>query len=148
MSGRLVAMMSLVRPSESKPSIWFNNYGTPISLWFNLCGEDSYLHKRPLNLTIRTRALREPATANGVYFVHEDDARLVVARVAEHLTHDARGLADVLVDDRGGDYLEEVGLERRGDGAREEGLACAWGPVEEDALGGLDADSGEEFGVH
>ena len=48
---------------------------------------------------------REPASADGVDFIHEDDAGLMVAC----------GLADVLVDDGGGDHLEEVGLKRRSD---------------------------------
>ena len=39
------------------------------------------------------------------YLVHKDDAGLVLARVAKHLADDARGLADVLVDDGGGQHL-------------------------------------------
>jgi hypothetical protein len=46
---------------------------------------------------------REPASANGVDFVHEDDTGLMVAR----------GLTDVLVDNGRGDHLEEVGLKCR-----------------------------------
>ena len=71
----------------------------------------------------------------------------MVARVAEHLAYHARRLADVLVYDGGGDHLEEVGLERRCDGAREEGFARSGRTVEEDAFGGLDADALEELGI-
>ena len=71
----------------------------------------------------------------------------MVARVAEHLAHHARGLANVLVHDGGGDHLEEVGLERRGDGAREQRFACSGRAVEEDAFGGLDADALKELGA-
>ena len=105
------------------------------------------LHQRTLDLAIRAGALGEPASADGVDFVHEDDAGLVVARVAEHLAHHARGLADVLVHDGGGDHLEEVGLERRGDGAREQRFACSGRAVEEHTFGGLDADALKELGV-
>ena len=44
-------------------------------------------------------------SADGINFVHEDDAGLVVAC----------GLANILVDDGGGDHLEEVGLKCRSD---------------------------------
>jgi len=71
----------------------------------------------------------------------------VVARVAEHLAHDARRLADVLVHYGGGDHLEEVGLERRGDRAREQRLARPWWAVEEHAFWGFDADALEELRV-
>ena len=73
------------------------------------------LHQRALDLAIRAGALGEPSSANGVDLVHEDDAGLVVARITEHLAHYACRLADVLVDDGGGDDLEEVGVERRRD---------------------------------
>lgn len=71
----------------------------------------------------------------------------MVARVAEHLAHHARRLADVLVHDRGRDNLEEVRLQCRSDGAREEGFAGSGRAVEEHAFGRLDADALEEFGV-
>ena len=84
---------------------------------------------------------------NVVYLVHEDDARLVVPRVPKHLPDQPRRLADVLVDDRRRDDLQEVGVHVCGDRAREERLSRARGPVEEDALGRLDADALEELGV-
>ena len=154
MSGRLVAMMSFVRPRESKPSIWFKScLPTTTSQSLKKLGSavaflvGRYLHQRALDLAVRAGALREPASADGVDFVHEDDAGFVVARVAEHLAHHARGLADVLVHDGGGDHLEKVGLERRGDGAREQRFARSGWAVEEHAFGGLDADALEELGI-
>ena len=53
-------------------------------------------------------ALREPTTTDGTDLVHEDDAWRVLTRIVKHLTHDARRLADVLVDDRGGDGLWDI----------------------------------------
>ena len=103
------------------------------------------LHQRALDLTVRAGALGEPAPADGVDLVHEDDAGLVVARIAEHLAHHARRLADVLVHDGGGDHLEEVGLERRSDRAGEQRLARPGRAVEEHAFRGLDADALEEL---
>ena len=44
--------------------------------------------------------------------------------VAEHLADEARGLADVLVHDGGGDDLEEVGVDVARDRARQQRLAC------------------------
>ena len=71
----------------------------------------------------------------------------MVARVAEHLADEARGLADVLVDDGGGDDLEEGRVDVVGDRAREQRLARPWRAVEEHALGRLDADALEELRV-
>ena len=71
----------------------------------------------------------------------------MLARVAEHLAYDARGLADVLVDDRARDDLEEVRVERRRDRAGEQRLARPGGAVQQHALGRLDADAEEELGV-
>ena len=61
------------------------------------------LHQRALDLAIRRRSFGEAAAADGVDLVHEDDARLVLLGVAEHLADQAGGLADVLVNDGGGD---------------------------------------------
>lgn len=57
------------------------------------------LHERPLDLAVSAGALREPAAADRVYLVHEDDARLVLLRVAEHLADQARGFADIFIYD-------------------------------------------------
>lgn len=81
------------------------------------------LHQRPLDLAVGRRALAEAAPADRVDLVHEDDARLVLLGVAEHLADQAGRLANVLVDDGGCDDLEEVGRERGGDSLGEERLA-------------------------
>jgi hypothetical protein len=78
------------------PSIRFSSplsrsqHRTPLFFFF-CCyiGEDvkavelvQQLHQRALDLAVRRRALREAAAANGINLVHEDDAGLVVARIA------------------------------------------------------------------
>ena len=105
------------------------------------------LHKCALDLAVRAGALGKPSPADGVDFVHEDDARLVLARIAEHLAHHARRLADVLVDNGGRDDFEEVGLERCGDRTREQRLSRSGGPIKQHTLGWRDADALEELGI-
>ena len=107
----------------------------------------AYLHECPLNFSVSTGSLRKPPSTNSINLIHEDDARFVFARVPEHLTHHARRLADVLVDDRTGHDLEEVGVERGCDCTREQGLARSRRTVEEHALWRLDTHSEEELGV-
>ena len=94
-------------------------------------------HQGALNLAVGAGTLREAAAADGVDLVHEDDAGLVVLGEAEHLSDDAGGLADVLVDDGGRHYLEEGAVDVGRQGAGQEGLAGAGRSVQEDALGGL-----------
>ena len=45
------------------------------------------LHQCALDLMVHAGALREPAPANGINLIYEDDAGLVVTHIAEHLTH-------------------------------------------------------------
>jgi hypothetical protein len=71
----------------------------------------------------------------------------MVACIAEHLTHHACRLADVFVDDSGGDHFEKVGLEGSGDCAGEQRLACPGRAVEKYTFWGRDADALEEFGI-
>ena len=71
----------------------------------------------------------------------------MVACIAEHLAHHARRLADVLVYDGGGDYLEEIGLEGCSDCAGEERLACSGRTIEEHAFRGLDANALKKLGI-
>ncbi len=59
----------------------------------------AYLHECSLDLSVCRRSLRKSSAANGVDFVHENDARLMVPRVAEHFSHHTRTLAYVLVND-------------------------------------------------
>ena len=56
-------------------------------------------------------------------------------------------LANVLIDDGGGDDFEEVGVDVICNGAREESLAGAGRAVEQHALGRLDADALEELRI-
>jgi hypothetical protein len=90
----------------------------------------------------------------------------VLLRVSEHLPHDSRRLSNVLVDDGGGDDLEEVGRESCGDSSREERLARSRGSIEQDTykttpsaavqerrrseltLGRLDSHTNEQLRVH
>mmetsp|Transcript_148811 Transcript_148811/g.414611 ORF Transcript_148811/g.414611 Transcript_148811/m.414611 type:complete len:336 (-) Transcript_148811:8-1015(-) len=105
------------------------------------------LHERALDLAVGGRALGEAPAADGVDLIHEDDARLVVPCVREHLADDARALADVLVHDRRGHDLDEVHGHVVRQGSREQRLAGARGPVEQHPLGGLDTYSHEELWV-
>lgn len=57
------------------------------------------LHERALDLAVRAGALREPPPADRVDLVHEDDARLVLLGVPEHLADQPGRLAYILVDD-------------------------------------------------
>jgi hypothetical protein len=52
-----------------------------------------------LDFSISGRALTETLTSNGVNFIHEDNAGLMVACVVEHFADDTRALANVFVDD-------------------------------------------------
>jgi len=97
--------------------------------------EATDLHESSLYFSVGRGALGEASAADRVDLVHEDDAGLVVARVREHLPDHARRLADVLVHDGARHDLEEVAVELAGDGARQQRLAGAGRPVQEDALG-------------
>jgi hypothetical protein len=105
------------------------------------------LHQRPLYLTIRAGALGESSPADGVDLIHKDHAGLMVTRITKHLAHYARGFANVLVNDGGGDDLEKVGIEGRGDRAGQECLARSRRTIEKHAFWGSDPDALEEFGI-
>ena len=45
-------------------------------------------------------------------------------RICEHFTHNTGTLANIFIDDGGGDDFEEVGGKGSGDGTGEEGFAC------------------------
>eukprot|EP00047_Mylnosiga_fluctuans_P002620 m.225234 g.225234 ORF g.225234 m.225234 type:complete len:387 (+) comp11232_c0_seq1:43-1203(+) len=105
------------------------------------------LHQRTLDLAVGRGTFREAAAADGVNLVHEDDARLVVARVAEHLADHAGALADVLVDDRTRDHFQEVCINVRRDGTGKQSLSGAGRAVEQAALGRLDADTLEQLRI-
>lgn len=57
------------------------------------------LHQCPLDLSVRTRSFRESPSSDRINLVHEDNTRLVLLRVGEHLSDDSRRLSDVLVND-------------------------------------------------
>ena len=67
--------------------------------------------------------------------------------VSEHFTNDTCRLADVLVNDGGGDDFEEVGVEGGSDGSGEESFASSWRAIEEDAFWRFYSNAFEEFGV-
>jgi hypothetical protein len=102
-SGRFVAIMSLVLPKESNPSIWLSNccpkkgLQTPSTdnkmTWKNL-------HKCSLNFTISTSSLRKSSSSNRIDFVHKNDTGFVVSCVPEHLTHNPGTFSNVFVNDR------------------------------------------------
>jgi hypothetical protein len=71
----------------------------------------------------------------------------VVTGVTEHFTNDTSGFTDVLVDDGGGDDLEEVCFEGRGYCTSEKSFASPWGAIEKNTFWWFDADSLEEFWV-
>ena len=48
------------------------------------------LYQCALDLIVCTGALGEPMPTNGINLIHEDNAGLVVLRIAEHLTHYGR----------------------------------------------------------
>ena len=89
-----------------------------------------YLHECPLDFTIRARTLGEPPAADSVDLVHEDDARLVLARVSEHFAYHTRTLANVLVHDSTRDDLQEVRIEGSGNSTCQESLARSGGAGE------------------
>lgn len=55
------------------------------------------LHQGTLNFPVGTGAFAESSPSNGINFIHEDDARLVLLCIAEHLSDQPRTLPDVLV---------------------------------------------------
>mmetsp|Transcript_28829 Transcript_28829/g.81222 ORF Transcript_28829/g.81222 Transcript_28829/m.81222 type:complete len:254 (-) Transcript_28829:479-1240(-) len=105
------------------------------------------LHERALDLAICRSALAEAAATDGVNLVHEDDAGLVVAGVAKHLTDEARALANILVDNGRGNHLEEVGLDVGCNGTGKQGLPGARRPVKQDTLWRLDAYAEEQLRI-
>lgn len=71
----------------------------------------------------------------------------MITSISEHFTDNAGGFTDVLINDGGGNYFEEVGVEGGGYCAGEEGFACSWRAIEEDTFWWFDAYSLEEFRV-
>lgn len=57
----------------------------------------THLHERPLDLSVRRSTLAEPSSTDGIDLIHEDDTRLVLSRVGEHLPDKTSRLSNVLV---------------------------------------------------
>ena len=58
----------------------------------------------------------------------------MVPCIAKHLSDDSGRLSDVLVHNGTRYNLEEIRIDIGGNGSSEEGLASAWGPIEQDPL--------------
>mmetsp|Transcript_21570 Transcript_21570/g.31297 ORF Transcript_21570/g.31297 Transcript_21570/m.31297 type:complete len:270 (-) Transcript_21570:196-1005(-) len=105
------------------------------------------LHQGTLDLSVCGCALRETTSSNGIHLVHENDAGLVVLGVPEHLANHAGRLANVLVHNRRSHHLEESGVDVGCQRPCQQRLPRPRGPVEEHALGRLDAHAVEQLGV-
>jgi hypothetical protein len=71
----------------------------------------------------------------------------MILGIPKHLPNQPCRLTNILVHNRRRHDFQKVGVEGRSDGPGEERFACTGGPVEEDSLGGFDADADKEFGV-
>lgn len=54
------------------------------------------------------KGIHQGSLTDGIDFVHEDDARLMVPGVVEHLPDQPGAFADILVHDRTGHHLQEA----------------------------------------
>lgn len=88
-----------------------------------------------------------PLGADGVNLVDKDDRRRVLLGHAEELAHELWPITEVLLNQLASDDAQEGGRGLVGDGLGEERLAGARGPVQNDALGRLDAHLVVELGV-
>ena len=82
-----------------------------------------------------------------VDLVDEDDARRAFLCLLEDLAELGFALAVELVDDLRPAQRQERGVGLAGHRAREQGLAAAGRPVQQDALGCVDPEAGEDFRV-
>jgi len=146
-SGRLVAMSTLMLPRGSKPSSWL--ISSSIVRCTSLSPPMPSSKRAPArNASVsRTHSAPRTPTADGVDLVEEDEAGLLGARHLEQLAHHARALAHVLLHQLGADDADEAGVGAVGDGARAQRLARAGRPVEQHALGRLDAQVDEALGL-
>ena len=144
-SGRFVAIISFVRPSASKPSIWFSSYSRLQHLNSKKTCRFTYFHQCSLNFTISTRTLWKPPTTNSINFIHEDDTWFMITGVAKHFTNDASRFTDILVNDSRWHDFEEVGLESSCNCSGEESFAGTWRTVEKNTLWWFDTNPLEKF---
>ena len=105
------------------------------------------LEHGPLDLAGAARGGVVPLGADGVDLVDEDDGRGQVVGDAEHLPNELGAVSEVLLDELGTDDAEEGGAGLVGDGLGEEGLAGAGLAVQDDSLGGFDANVLVQLGV-
>ena len=119
-SGRFVAAITITLVDESKPSI-------SVRIWFSVCSRSSL---PPLNPATPGRA----RAADRVELVDEDDRRRRLLRLREEVAH-ARGAdADDRLDELGRRHREEGHVRLARNGAREQRLARARRPGEQDAV--------------
>mmetsp|Transcript_15606 Transcript_15606/g.41971 ORF Transcript_15606/g.41971 Transcript_15606/m.41971 type:complete len:472 (-) Transcript_15606:253-1668(-) len=105
------------------------------------------LKHRPLDLALAPRRRVVALGPDRVDLVDKDEGRGHFLRYAEELADKLGSLAEVLLDELGADDAEKSGGGAVGDGLGEECLAGARNAVEDDALGGLDADVLVDFRV-
>ena len=79
--------------------------------------------------------------------VDEDDRGRGLGRLLEQFAKPLLALAISRAHDLGAGDVEEIGVALVGDGARQPGLAGARGAVEKHALGRIDAEPLEDFGI-
>ena len=95
---------------------------------------DEQLVQRLLALVVPAAEAGATMAADGVDLVHEDDARRRLLRLLEQVAHARRADADEHLDEVGAGDGEERHARLAGDRAREQRLAGARRPVEQDAL--------------
>ena len=95
---------------------------------------DEKLVQRLLAFVVASAEAGAAMAPDGVDLVDEHDARRVLAPLLEHVAHAARAHADEHFHEVGAGDREKGHVGLAGDGAREQGLARARRPHEEDAL--------------
>lgn len=84
---------------------------------------------------------------DGIYLVHEDDARLMIACIVEHLPNEPGTLANVLVDDRARHHLQEVCIQLTRHGLGQQRLAGAGRSIQQTSLGWSNSHSLEQLWI-
>ena len=87
-----------------------------------------------------------PLRGEGVHLVEEDDAGGVLPGLVEDLPQLRFALPVELVDELGAVDVDEMGPDLVGNGARDEGLSRSRRPGEENPLGRIDPELGEQVG--
>ena len=105
------------------------------------------LQHRPLHLVVPARPVVESGATDSVHLVEEDDARLLLSRHLEQLSHHPRTFAHVLLNELGTDDTDKGGVCPVCDCTCTEGLSGPWRTIQEDAFGGIDTELDEFFGL-